>query len=278
MTMPVNDYQCNNCGQDTGLLNFCIECDWDGTGLNYGDAVTTAAEIAAGDNRALDENHDQGGQQHTQRQLLSPEARNNNPALSPAWPAFPAYVPVPNYNQVMVPFYQPQGVFGHFFLANGWGYSFLPLAALNHQLYHNQPLPQIPLVAAADASLAHDLNRRLLEQQVHVTNNFQNDNVLVNRNNNNQIQPDRDNVNNHDAAATPSHSAAKPLGVRGRRNARLVAQGRCIWCCGPNPDKRKKGCPACLPKRAAMTAKWRRKRRDGGEEGKGRGEGGEVAL
>ncbi|KAK3295346.1 uncharacterized protein B0H64DRAFT_459506 [Chaetomium fimeti] len=46
-------------------------------------------------------------------------------------------------------------------------------------------------------------------------------------------------------------------GERGRRNARLHADGLCIWCQRPNPDLRRKGCPACLPRRAATTARWR---------------------
>ncbi|KAH6838500.1 hypothetical protein B0I37DRAFT_358258 [Chaetomium sp. MPI-CAGE-AT-0009] len=62
-------------------------------------------------------------------------------------------------------------------------------------------------------------------------------------------------------------------GERGRRNARLHAQGLCIWCQKPNPNLRRKGCPACLPRRAATTARWRKMRERGrwGVVGMGRG-------
>ncbi|KAK4238982.1 hypothetical protein C8A03DRAFT_32980 [Achaetomium macrosporum] len=74
--------------------------------------------------------------------------------------------------------------------------------------------------------------------------------------------------NNRTAPAVP-----RGQGRRGQRNAVLHAQGLCVHCKKPNPDLRKKGCPACRGKRAGLTEKWRiksgKKRPGPGNDGPG---------
>ncbi|KAK4033669.1 hypothetical protein C8A01DRAFT_39861 [Parachaetomium inaequale] len=75
---------------------------------------------------------------------------------------------------------------------------------------------------------------------------------------------------------TGQGTGKKGLGKRGRQNAHLHSVGLCIWCKQANPDLRHKGCPKCLPERAARTARWRRDkaRRAAGEGGDGAGDDG----
>ncbi|KAK4155754.1 hypothetical protein C8A00DRAFT_31413 [Chaetomidium leptoderma] len=61
----------------------------------------------------------------------------------------------------------------------------------------------------------------------------------------------------------PSNSNQRPrkhgMGRKGQQNRRLHAQGLCIWCKQPNPALEKMGCPACLPRRADSTRRYREK-------------------
>lgn len=78
-----------------------------------------------------------------------------------------------------------------------------------------------------------------------------------------------------DAAQPANQHPPRGMGKRGQRNSTLHAHGLCIWCRKPNPDLKKKGCPDCLPLRAASTAKWRRKRAGNWDDREDEMEGGE---
>lgn len=65
---------------------------------------------------------------------------------------------------------------------------------------------------------------------------------------------------NNGERAQANQRPPKGFGKRGLRSQRLHAEGKCIYCKRPNLDLSKMGCPECLPIRAALTNKYRRRK------------------
>ncbi|KAH6635934.1 hypothetical protein F5144DRAFT_644289, partial [Chaetomium tenue] len=101
-----------------------------------------------------------------------------------------------------------------------------------------------------------------------INNNNNNNNITtttntttIRRPSNTTYPPMLNSIHTRTATTTPITTRGRPsnygTGERGQRNARLHAQGLCIWCQLPNVDLRRKGCPTCRPRRAQTTARWR---------------------
>ncbi|KAL2181138.1 uncharacterized protein P884DRAFT_188958 [Thermothelomyces heterothallicus CBS 202.75] len=291
--MSVQSNHCARCGNNTGDLLLCVECQRSDMVAGVGQADNySAASIALGylaQPRGYPSNIPANPYAYRLRLYLQNHG-DNDPQLTPSesWPAPPPYTPsAPNPNQQFAPQQPVQGFLGTPQLgfqlpapSQGlWvptqGLPYAPLAAAaalaapNNPPFLNYQLLPLQFGAAADPFGPYSPYQTLLAQRYHlgyrtyagahdrhdIQNQGQQSLNLYQERADNQGRSDNGN-NDNDAEPAP-----RPLGTRGRRNAALVARGLCIWCRQPNPDRRKKGCPTCLPRRAGLTAQWRQKRK-----------------
>ncbi|AEO58229.1 hypothetical protein MYCTH_93590 [Thermothelomyces thermophilus ATCC 42464] len=299
--MSAQSNRCARCGNNTADRLLCVECQrsdmvaGSGQADNYS-AASTALGYLAQPGGYYPSNIPANPYAHRLR-LYPQNHGDNDSQLTPSesWLAPPPYTPsAPNPNQQLAPQQPVQGFLGTpqvgFQLPapsqGPWvptqGLPYAPVAAAAALAAPNNPpflgyqLLPLRFGAAAAPFGPYSPYQTLLAQRYHLgySNNSQTSAGADDRHNDiknqgqqnlnlykeradNQGQSDNGN-NDNDNDGEP---APRPLGTRGRRNAALVARGLCIWCRRPNPDRRKKGCPTCLPRRAGLTAEWRRKRK-----------------